>query len=44
LGAQTNVVVDAVDAGFMKISWFPAPAANGCLVYAGSWTKYTRPY
>ncbi|ELR17020.1 uncharacterized protein ACA1_132130 [Acanthamoeba castellanii str. Neff] len=42
--SYTNVVVDVVDAGFMKITWFPAPAANGCIAFAGGLTKYTRPY
>ncbi|ELR16124.1 uncharacterized protein ACA1_177120 [Acanthamoeba castellanii str. Neff] len=42
--SYTNVVVDVVDAGFMKITWFPAPAANGCNAFAGGLTKYTRPY
>jgi hypothetical protein len=41
---QTTVVVDVVDAGFMKITWFPHPASNGCTLFPGSYTKYTRPY
>jgi hypothetical protein len=41
---QTNVVVDVVDAGFMKITWFPDPPVSGCRGYAGGYTKYTRPY
>jgi hypothetical protein len=38
------VVVDVVDAGFMKITWFPQSAANDCTPFPGSYTKYTRPY
>jgi hypothetical protein len=44
LVTQTTVVVDVVDAGFMKITWFPHPASPGnCLPFLAP-TKYTCPY